>query len=206
EQFPVDSMQPQPLDRVYRRACAIARKRIGHVLADFEKSLNRRMRRDIERLIEYYQTLIQQIEEKIRKKQLSKEEIEREESRIQATQLELKRKAVDQQERYSLKVEVDLINALRIFMPVVKAVYEIKRKQKARKLDLIWNPLIKDLELPVCESCYEETRGLFLCDERLHFLCPRCYVECSTCGKHFCRACHPEGCPRCAKLSSPQSQ
>ncbi len=205
DQIPTGLPEPQEVDIVFQRACDVARKRIGKSMADFEKSLYRRMRRDIERLTEYYQTIIQQIQKKIEKKQLSKEEREKEEARIQATKLELKRKAIDQKKRYSLKVEVDLINTQRIVIPVISMAYEVKRKQNMRRITLTWNPLTKDIERPLCESCFEEAEGFHLCDKHLHLLCPHCNTKCPACQKYFCQVCHPRACPRCCKSSSHSS-
>lgn len=199
DQIPPQMLKSQTLDKVGQRAGKVAEQRISKILADFEKSLTRRMIRDIERLTEYYQALVNQVEQKIRKKHLAGEEKEKEEARIQAIQLEYKRKVIDQQERYNLKVQVDWINALRIIIPIISLKYEIWRKQKSRSLSLIWNPLIKDLELPSCESCFEDVGSFSLCDEHLHLLCPACFPECPTCQKHFCRVCNPHGCPRCSK-------
>jgi len=189
---------PQPLDKVYTRASDLAMARIRATLNDFERSLSRRMKRDIERVTEYYGTIIGEIEKRITRKRLAGEEREREESRINATKLELTKKVRDQHKRYGLKVQVDLINAMRLVIPVVCMEYEVYRKRAKRDIALTWNPLIKDLEIPVCECCNSEAAGFSLCDERRHLLCTQCYDACPTCGKQYCRICHPRACPRCS--------
>lgn len=198
EKIPSNLLKPQEPDQVFNQACGVAKRKIEHVLSDFKKSLTRQMKRDIDRLNEYYQTIIKQIEQKIDKRQLINEEKEKEESRIQATKLELKRKALDQQKRYSLKIGVDLINVLRVYIPVVSLEYEVLRKQARRNISIIWNPLVKDLELPVCESCFADAGEFSLCDRHLHLVCSHCYFKCPVCKKYLCKACHPRTCPGCS--------
>lgn len=165
DHLPGSLLESQPPDLILQRASEAAKGTIRKILADFERSLSLRMKRDIERLTEYYQKIIQQINEKIQKRRLSGEDKEKEESRINATQLELKKKIHDQRKRYNLKIQVDLINALRIFIPVICLGYEVFRKKTKKNLTFTRNPLLKDLELPVCECCFNDAGGFFLCDE-----------------------------------------
>jgi hypothetical protein len=201
EDIPISLLESQPLNLVSQRACGVAKVRIRKILADFERSLSIRMKRDIERLTEYYQMIIRQIEKKIQKRQLTAEDKEKEKSRIKATQLELKKKIHGQRKRYSLKIQVDLINVLRIFIPVICLEYEVYRKKAKKNLTLIWNPLMKDLELPTCECCFNDAGGFFLCDEHQHLLCAKCYGACISCQKQYCRICYPQKCPRCSSPS-----
>lgn len=196
-EIPDKLLKPLPVDQVLSQACKTAKIRINENLTDFVKSLSRRMHRDVERLNEYYRTIVCQIERKIEKKQLGGEEREKEKLRIHAVQLELKRKIFDLQKRYDLKIHAEMINAMRILVPVVSLSYEIQRKQKKRNFTFVWNPLIKDLESPLCESCAKEAGRFSLCDEHLHLVCPHCSAECPDCRKYYCRACYPVSCPRC---------
>src|SRR5690606_2083134 len=58
----VVSLEPQPLARVYHAACRHIRPIISGDLADFHRSLQRRLQRDIARLREYYQSLNDEIQ------------------------------------------------------------------------------------------------------------------------------------------------
>ncbi|MCI0469618.1 MAG: hypothetical protein L0Y62_06085, partial [Nitrospirae bacterium] len=169
-----------PLKKVFQQACEVTKTRLRIAISDFEKSLNVRMNRDIERLNEYYGKIIQEIEKKIEKKRLSGEEREKELSRIEATRGELERKRLDQYKRYGIKIDVALCSALRFFHPVIMMDCEVLRKKGKRDIPLVWNPLIKAMEMPVCERCQKEPEGFFMCDEHLHLLCPECFGDCPS--------------------------
>ena len=53
------------------------------------------------------------------------------------------------------------------------------------------NPKLGALEPPWCEACSAPAYPLFLCDDRVHFLCKLCAAPCPACGKSICRACQP---------------
>jgi hypothetical protein len=63
------------------------------------------------------------------------------------------------------------------------------RKKAERVAKLHWNPKLGALESPWCEGCSAPAHPLFLCDDRVHFLCKSCAAPCPACGKSFCRAC-----------------
>ena len=186
----------RPLEEIYSAACKIAAREIRQDAADFERGLNRRLNKDVARLKEYYGALKEEVQEVIRKRELLGEEKERELSKLKAIDMELNRKIKDQQDRYSLKVNVSLVNAMRIMMPASVITLRVKRKDKEKDLLLTWNPLLKELESPVCERCFDTLKELYLCDEKLHCLCPQCH-DCPSCYKAVCRVCHPQTCPKC---------
>lgn len=187
----------KPVVETYRAACLSAQQAIERELVPFRRSLARRLKRDIERLHDYYGSLITEIEERIRRRKLEGREREAEQSRKEATRLEMQRKLVDQQERYAMEVKVRLINAARIYVPALVVRYQVQRRQLKREVQVIWNPLRKDFDDVECEGCRRTLRSFSLCDDRLHLVCADCF-QCSQCGKVACHACHPARCPKCA--------
>jgi hypothetical protein len=186
----------QPFDLIYAAASRAAEAVIHRELAEFHKSLNRRLQRDINRLTEYYDSLVAEIRRKIERRGLAGKERADEESRIYATELELERKITDQREKYAMKINVEPINLLRIFMPVVAVNFEVRFRKSAREINLIWNPLTKDFEALVCQGCAAELFRFYICEEKLHVVCGNCF-KCASCGRNICRACHPQKCPKC---------
>lgn len=186
----------RPLEEVFGAACRVAEYEIRRDLSDFVRRLDRRLNKDVVRLEGYYGTLKEEVEGRIQKRGLVGDDQEREHSRIRAIDVELKRKIKEQQERYSLRVDVELLNVIRVTMLASLVILRIRRKNKEKRLELVWNPLLKDLELPVCEGCLRPIDTLYLCDEELHHLCPRCH-ECPSCHKAVCRVCYPRACPKC---------
>jgi len=188
----------QPFAGVYQAACHSVETVIRRELADFSKSLNRRLQRDIARLSEYYESLMTEIRRKIARRNLAGKEREDEESRIRATQMELERKIVDQREKYAMKISVEPVNLMRIFMPVMAVNFEVRFRKAAREIPLVWNPLTKDFEAQNCQGCVIGLYHFYVCEEKLHTVCADCF-KCAGCGRNICRACHPQKCPKCGK-------
>ncbi len=186
----------RPLEEVFRVACRIAEHEIRQDIADFVRRLNRRLNKDVVRLEEYYGTLKEEVVGRIQKRGLVGDDEERELSKARAVDIELQRKIREQQDRYSIRVNVELLNVIRVTMLALVISARLRRKDKEKVLELVWNPLLKELERPLCEGCFTSTDTLYLCDKELHHLCPRCH-ECPSCHKTVCRACYPEGCPKC---------
>ncbi|MCL0063706.1 hypothetical protein M1N83_00620 [Dehalococcoidia bacterium] len=186
----------RPLEEVFSAACKVAEHEIRRELTDFVRRLDRRLNKDVARIEGYYGTLKEEVEARIQKRGLVGADQERELSRIRAIDVELKRKIKEQRDRYSMRVNVELLNAIRVTMLASLVILRIRRKNREKRLELVWNPLLKDLELPACEGCFRPTGIIYLCDEELHHICPRCH-ECPSCHKAVCRVCYPQACPKC---------
>ena len=50
-------------------------------------------------------------------------------------------------------------------------------------------------EPPLCEAGLGLDRVRLVCDDKLHLTEPAGQAPCASCGKPFCRACHPGGLP-----------
>jgi hypothetical protein len=196
EAFHHVELPSQPFQAVYAAACRSAEAVIRRELAEFHKSLNRRLQRDVDRLTEYYASLSAEIRRKIARRGLEGKEREDEESRIRATELELERKIIDQREKYAMKISVEPVNLLRLFMPVMVVNFEVCFRKAAREIPLVWNPLTKDFEMLVCQGCAAGLYHFYICEDKLHTVCADCF-KCAGCGRNVCRACHPRKCPKC---------
>jgi len=185
------------VEQAYMRARKAAQTLIHDGLADFIKSMNRRLNRDLQRVTEYYRMLQQEIEAAIRRKNLTGEAQEREQSRIRATEIELERKIRDLQTKYDLTVRVEAVGVLRLFLPVMLLSLTVLRRKWAVPLALAWNPLLRALERVTCVGCFRPSRKIFICDEQRHTVCPECFQPCPACQHPCCRACAPAGCPHC---------
>lgn len=183
-------------EEVFSAACKVAEYEIRRDISDFVRGLDRRLNKDVARIEGYYGTLKEEVEGRIQKRGLVGDDQERELSRIRAIDVELKRKIKEQQDRYSLRVNVELLNVIRVTMLAALVILRIRRRNREKRLELVWNPLLKDLELPACEGCFRPTDIFYLCDEELHHTCPRCH-ECPSCHKAVCRVCYPQACPKC---------
>lgn len=186
----------QPFQAIYAAACRSTETVIRRELAEFHKSLNRRLQRDLDRLTEYYDSLAAEIRRKIARRGLEGKEREDEESRLRATALELERKISDQREKYAMKINVEPVNLMRLFMPVMAVNYEVRFRKAVREIPLVWNPLTKDFEAPPCQGCASGIHHFYVCEDKLHTVCTNCF-KCEHCGRNVCRACHARKCPKC---------
>ena len=192
------AVERKPTAQICQALVRTSRRSIGRELQQFQESLQRRLRRDIKRVSEYYGSLIHELEDKIRRKGLQGEERATEMQRVEAIQVELRKKLIDQRERYAVKVAVQCLNAMRLYVDVVVVLFEVQRRERTRELVLIWNPIKKGFENLGCDECGNELWSFRMCDEVPHILCEQCSV-CPACSKSVCRACHPKQCPKCHK-------
>lgn len=202
-QFSLESERPaatferKSFPDVYGRGRRVAQSLIRDAMADFVKSMNRRLNRDVTRVVEYYGALRQEMESRIKKKKLAGEELERELSRMRATELERERKIRDVQEKYNLSIKVEPINLMRLFLPATVVRLKLLRRKWVVNASVAWNPVTRELERLTCLSCYRPSKGIYICDDRLHTVCADCFPLCPSCGRHYCAACYTNGCPKC---------
>lgn len=192
------SIMPLSIKGPFQRASITVQNKVSGLLVEFEKKLNHHLNRDILRLNDYYGTIESEIRKKIKKKNLTGKEKEKELSRIEATRSELKRKIRDQKDRYKMRVELQPINILRVVTPVMVLSLTLHRKKQPRKVDFVWNPFLKQIEPLSCESCFAPTTVFSFCDDKVHMICKNC-ESCHYCGKFNCKVCSPDKCRKCGK-------
>ena len=106
----------------------------------------------------------------------------------------------------ALRVTVDWVQGLELYVPVHRFEVLIKRRKGERLLHLDWHPSIRVLETPVSAWGLGLERMRLVCDDRLHVTDTGGQVPCPSCGKAFCRACHPAACPRCGQAVTPPTE
>ena len=178
---------------------------VKEALKDFLASVERRMNRDIRRVHDYYQTLVHEHRQLLAKKITTPEEQEKTLSKIEAVERELKSKVLDLVGKFSLEIQLEPISFLRVEAMSSILWLSVKRRKDARLFPLTYNPIAKSLDLLPCEACFYPKKGYYVCDDRLHILCRRCFSPCPRCDKIFCSACHPKGCPKCGTVALAQA-
>lgn len=168
--------------------------RVDLHLAPFLRGMQRRLERDLARVHDYYEDLRR---ESLQRLQKQTAETARERLRLEATAREYHAKVADLRQKYALRVEVEWIQTLELVMPVERIELLIKRRKRERRLELDWNPLARKLDAPPCEWRYLGGTTRVVCDDALHLVSPPAHDPCASCGKAYCRACHPLKCPKC---------
>lgn len=106
----------------------------------------------------------------------------------------------DETFKHSLNISNKLINVSVIYYPTYCFDINLKNLSTEKKIELSYNPLLKKIDMPVCESCKTETKEINLCSKS-HITCNKCLNKCSSCKKEFCESCLKYSCSKCnAKL------
>lgn len=121
----------------------------------------------------------------------------RETLRVEAIEREYRAKLDDLRRNYAMRVTVEWVQALELYVPVQRFDVLIRRRKGERTIRLDWHPLVRTVERPLCEAGLGLDRVRLVCDDKLHLTDPAGQAPCSSCGKPFCRACFPLACPRC---------
>jgi len=163
------------LREIWDRACRIAGERIEADLADFRRSMDRRLGRDLDRVEEYYLGLREAIARRRGRA------VESAEDKRRAVDAELESKRKDLAAKYAMRVEAELVGARRMQVPCVLAEFEIAKGAARREVAFVWNPLFKEIEPLACESCGRTTSTPCLCEAR-HLVCAACEKRCARCS------------------------
>jgi hypothetical protein len=173
-------------------------------LAPFLRSMRRRLGRDHNRLYGYHDDLRRESLKKLAALDglfgaKSEADRQRETQRVAAIEREYKAKLGDLRHNYALRVTVDWIQMLELFVPVQRLEMLIKRRKGERVISLDWHPLLRMAEPPPCDWGLGTGVTRLICDERLHLTEPAGQEPCPNCAKAFCRACFPVACPKCGQ-------
>ncbi len=202
---PDDSGLPAPWERA-RLLGLVARAlppRVETDLVPFIKGLRRRLARDGDRLHAYHNDLHHEAMRRALTLPEDDPRRQREEQRAEAIGREYRAKLDDLSRQYATRVTVEWVQTLELVMPVQRFTVQIRRRKAERTIRLDWNPLVRRLEPPACEWGASAERPRLVCDDVLHLVVPAGLAPCSGCSRSYCRACHPECCPKCRAVAIP---
>lgn len=150
-------------------------------IRSFRESMDRRLRRDVANLQEYYNGLRQEMQAALKRPGLSEALIRDRREKIDLIPEELAAKKEDLIKKYSIKVSIRLCAAMRIRTPAVKVLFGAAIGRDRRQLSLTYNPIVKAFDPLVCEGCGRGTFAIHFCARR-HLLCPWCATACPVCA------------------------
>jgi hypothetical protein len=173
----------------------------------FLRAMRRRLERDRNRVHAYHDDLrtaaLKRLAALVRPEgDQAKADRRRETLRVEAIEREYRAKLDDLRHNYALRVTVEWIQALDLYVPVQRFDVLIRRRKGERVVRLDWHPLVKMAEAPLCEAGLGLDRVRLVCDDKLHLTDLAGQAPCPSCGKPFCRACSPAACPRCGQASA----
>jgi hypothetical protein len=171
-------------------------------LAPFLRAMRRRLARDHARLHGYHDDLRREALKRLAaldgaEGAKADSDRQRETQRVAAIEREYRAKLDDLRHNYALRVTVDWVQTLELFLPVQRMDVMIRRRKGERLIQVDWHPLARMVEPVLCDWGLGSSSVRLVCDDRLHLTEPAGQAPCAACAKPFCRACHPAACPRC---------
>ena len=142
-------------------------------LEPFQASMNRRYKRDVTNLDEYYAALQQEMEESLKRPGLSEQLIADRQEKINLIPDELAKKKDDLFKKYSIKVSLELCGAMLIKTPAIKVIYQASIGRKKINIPMIYNPTTKSMDSLVCRKCKSSTFNPYFSDD-FKIFCPKC--------------------------------
>lgn len=191
-------------ETLMERVSPLLERRVRSELAPFVNAMRRRLERDRNRVHAYHDDLRRTALKKLSLlENASGEKAEadrkRETMRAAAIEREYHAKLDDLRNNYALRVTVEWVQALELYMPVQRFDVAIRRRKGERIIQLDWHPLLRAAEPPLCDWGHGHSKTRLVCDEKLHLVEPEGLAPCPKCGKAWCRACHADRCPHCGK-------
>ncbi len=177
-------------------------------LAPFLQAMRRRLERDRNRVHSYHDDLRQAALKRLTaisgaKGEKPEADRKRETMRAEAIEREYHVKLDDLRRNYALRVTVEWVQALDLYVPAHRIGVAIRRRKGERLIQLDWHPLLRLAEPPPCDWGLGSGRTRLVCDGNLHLTEPEGQAPCPFCGKGWCRACHPGSCPHCGGRYKP---
>jgi len=112
----------------------------------------------------------------------------REIMRVATIEREYAAKLDDLRHNYALRVTVDRVQGLVLFVPVHRYEVLIKRRKGERIVAIDWHPAVRMMEPPLCDWGLGLERARLVCDDHLHLTDLAGQAPCRSCGKAWCRA------------------
>jgi hypothetical protein len=181
-------------------------QQVRESLEPFVRAMRRRLERDRKRVHAYHDDLRNSSLKRLTalgpgEGDRAEADRRREKLRIEAIEREYRAKLDDLRHNYALRVTVEWVQALDLYVPVQRFDVLIRRRKGERLVQLDWHSLVKTAEPPLCEAGLGRDRIRLVCDDKLHLTEPAGQAPCPSCGKRFCRACFSAACPRCGRAS-----
>jgi hypothetical protein len=167
------AFEKEKIDRIIQWVQRRAPKVLETQIEPFRDSMNRRFRRDVANLEEYYAELKQEMTENLKRQGLSKQLIQQRKEKIRLIPDEMTKKKNDLFNKYSIKLEFELSGAMLIRTPAVKLFCRAAIGRRRQPFTLYYNPIDKSIDPVACAGCGEGTYQVQF-DNHRHLLCPQC--------------------------------
>ena len=167
---------------------------LRHKLADQVAALAARMERqlmlDLARISDYYAEMTADLQR--RQAHLPPDDAERRQGfadKLDMLDAERTAKFADARSRYTLRIEMELVNVLLATQAKVTLPMSINNRTVTIPRTVVWDPLVHRLEPLVCDVCGQPGESLHLCTGG-HLAHAACLApQCVDCKRSFCQIC-----------------
>lgn len=150
------------IQAAYKTACEELKRRSKGEIEDKERENQRRLWQDLRRINQYHDDLREELEAQLRKAVDDPKRATSLEGKIKANDLERERREKELRDRYRLRVQVKLNNAVFYSQPKVVNFFTVSQRSMKAPLKVVWDPLLREFEPPICTTCGEELRRINL--------------------------------------------
>ena len=177
----------QVLRAVLERARQSTRRELGDTLQSLHKRLHRYLELDRARLDQYYDDLSKDAGRRLQKAEEGRRAAL--EAKISAIEAEHRSKLIDVEQKYRLRIELDLANLAVIAQPKLALTVEIRKRSATIRRQVIWDPLLHTAEPLACDVCGLAGLEMYLC-ENGHLAHAGCLApQCVECKRTYCQKC-----------------
>jgi hypothetical protein len=193
------ALSPKTLSAILERARQAVPHELGETLANLQKRLARFLELDRARLNDYYADLLKDAQRRLQK--ADEERRSALEAKIKVVNREHKSKLLDVEQKYHLRIQLELVNLVIIAIPKLDLMVEIRKRSSTIKRTVTWNPLLHTIEPLLCNVC---NRGGMMLQvyENGHLAHAECLApQCVECKRTYCQTCEKEvtECAVCAR-------
>lgn len=175
-----DLVLPMPpmvtIDRAVERALEKAEEMGREHKRELEKRLERFKEEEMEKLQSFYHRTEMELRGKLERIEYL-EKLEREEKgedseknrkkietllqKIEANDLDKKRRIEDIEEKFSCKIEIRLQALITYTLPKQRIYLQLQQRQETYEQELFYNPLTHQVEEPICKRCKKRMRTIY---------------------------------------------
>ncbi len=183
-------LSPNVLAGLLERARQSATGELGETLSHLQKRLARFLELDRARLNDYYADLLKDAERRLKKAEEDRHPALK--AKIAAIVAERESKLADVEQKYHLRVQLELVSLAVIALPKLDLTVEIRKRTSTIKRTVGWNPLLHIVDPLACDVCNHSGTTLHLCDNG-HLAHTDCLApQCVECKRTFCQKCAQE--------------
>jgi hypothetical protein len=177
------------LEGLLKRATRVTLDELASPLEVLQRRAFRHLELDRARLTGYYDDIARGLRRRIERASDAGRRAALED-KLAAAQTEREAKLADVEDKYRLRVELELINLQVIVQPKILLPVHIGNRTVSIERTVVWDPLLRRIELLACDVCGRAATRLVLCSGG-HVAHEDCLLaeQCVDCKRVYCRLC-----------------